>query len=158
MNKNLKDIARKVERRVIAGWEPVTADIRREYNLNGQQVKTVKDYVKDSFADKGALWVYDPRRNGGAFSLAVNINAAGQRHLQKVDLEHAIACLGDRKRVFKAGAAAGHVTPEELAKAQELVLEAVTSLTSTQRIGWTDVTDEELAEYEALLDPVESDS
>jgi hypothetical protein len=140
VRKNLKTVAKQVERRVVQeGWEPTTAEIQRMYNLTGTQVKAVKDYVKDSFAEQGAVWVYDPKRGNGGFSLAVNVDPAGQKYLRDVDLQHSLDCMGNRDRVFKAGLIAGHLTEAEYAEAGRLIGEAKNTIRSTAHIGWADV-------------------
>jgi hypothetical protein len=89
-NRDLKEVAERLQEQVLDGWEGVAADVAWDFDLTDAQAKRVIEYAKRWFADAGISWGFD-YKGSRRFVLAGSDDFAGQRRLYEGAVEHLAA-------------------------------------------------------------------
>jgi len=138
MNKNLKKTAELVVKRVLReDWLPAgKSEIAGKYRLDDAQAVTVIKYAKRIFRDKGIVWVYDRKFDGGRFRYAKPDNPELQKHLNQAAQEWLRKCRGETQYIHEAGWVAGFVTEGQLEEVRDLGRKMDKASRKVEKIGW----------------------
>jgi len=119
-NRDLKEVALRLQELVLDGWEGVAADVQWEFDLTPAQAKRVIEYAKQWFAEDGISWGFD-YKGSRRFVLAGSDDFAGQRRLYEGAVEHLAASTKMIAPAITAFYAADFITVSEAARKHEQI-------------------------------------
>lgn len=105
-------------------WRPTRREIEEEYELNEQQVATVKSAAKDIAAEHAAVWGY--HKETGTYRFCPENDCTVARQMLNYQITHAAEANGYTEKMVRSAGRRGFITEASAERGRRAALDATT--------------------------------